>query len=74
MNHKRGGDKSEQEMYKSRAEYYKEGADRAIQTVSEIIAYKADTADQMNGHVLGRDSPLILIDIGASRSVWATIG
>ena len=35
----------------------------------EVISYEAEVIDNINGHGMGRDSPLILIDIGASRSV-----
>ena len=37
--------------------------------VKEVVAYKAESINTINGHGLERASPLILIDCGASRSV-----
>ena len=68
-------DKNEQEMHKLRAAYYKGGNDHAIHMLTEVVAYNAEVINTINGHGLGRESPLILIDIGDSRSVcgrkWA---
>ena len=69
------GDQNEQEMYKLRSEYYKGANDHVIHMVTETVAYKTETINAINGHGLDRESPLILIDSGASRSVcgrkWA---
>ena len=68
-------DQNEQELYKLRAEYYRGKNDHVIHMATEVIAYETETIQNINGHGLGRESPLILIDIGASRSVrgrkWA---
>ena len=57
-------------MYKLRAEYYTGGNDHVIHMVTGVVAYKADAVNTINGHGLGRESPLILIDSGASRSAF----
>ena len=64
----RDGDKIEQEMYKLRAEYYKD-QENSIRMVSTVINYEADVIKAINGHGVTRDSPSILIDRGDSRSV-----
>ena len=67
--------KNEQEMYKLRADFYKGTINHAIHMVTEMVAYTTDTTKEINGHGLGREAPLMLIDSGASRSVcgrkWA---
>ena len=51
------------------------GNDHVIHMVTEAVAYEDESINTINGHGLGRESPLILIDSGASRSVcgrqWA---
>ena len=61
-------DKTEQEMYKIRAEYYTT-RENTIRMVSTSINYEAEIVKNINGHTVARDSQVILIDIGASRSV-----
>ena len=68
-------DQNEQEMYKLWENFYKGNQNHNIHMMTEIVAYKTDATEEINGHGLGRESPLILIDCGASRSVcgrrWA---
>ena len=68
-------DQNEQEMYKLWGNFYKGNQNHNIHMMTEIVAYKTDATKEINGHGLGRESPLILIDCGASRSVcgrrWA---
>ena len=64
-----GPDQNEQEMYKLWENFYKGNNNHTIHMVTEVVAYKADTTKEINGHGMGRESPLILIDFGASRSV-----
>ena len=61
-------DKTEQEMYKLRAEYYK-ARENTIPIVSTVIQYEEEVIKNINGHGVARDSPSILIDSGDSRSV-----
>ena len=63
-------DKNEQEMYKLRDEYYRGGNGHAIHMVTEMVAYETESTNTINGHGLGRESPLILIDSGTSRAVF----
>ena len=49
--------------------------DHTIHMASGAICYEAEALNSINGHALGRESPLIRIDSGSSRSVcgrqWA---
>ena len=62
-------------MYKLWGDFYKGTNNHVIHMATEMVAYKTDTTNDINGHGLGRESLLILIDSGASRSVcgrqWA---
>ena len=55
-------------MYKLWPEYYK-AQENTIRMVTTVINYEAEVAKTINGHEMARDSPVILVDSGASRSV-----
>ena len=57
----------EQEMYKLWPEYYKAQLN-TIRMVTTVGNYDAEVAKTINGREMARDSPVILVDSGASRS------
>ena len=56
-------------MYKLRADYYMAQNELDIQMATEVVCFDVETPGVNNGRAAGRDSPLILIDSGSSRSV-----
>ena len=56
--------KGRQELYKFRVDCYRARYEHTSHAVTTEISYESQVSNSINGHLVGRDSPLILIDIG----------